>query len=621
MILPRPSSSPVGQFVGEIPSSLNNPYAQISIHLIKQVPLPSSWYWQDKCLKKDNQYICSKFEWMNNENNNFEYIKSIIVDGNSIRYFVRGKHVVGQQLKTRFSTVSELATVVKTFDETPLCGGPILSETITLSHANATHKIPSKSCLQLTTGNQRYCRECSTLIESLKGKTTNNSSHYNAPKPGPANSTQSDAHSTGNRAGNISNAPPKIINVILKSPSTASRPLSDITNQNEEPEDSTSTADHSYHITSNLDKSSNEKANEPTITGDRLSKDQTAVDLNVLPDREAVTLQNICTVITSNTCSKDLEQRLIKRPTLLKTSNYPLHLYNLHTWRYGVYSPLNPFTVSSEVDDRCISVTNMPPFVIDQSQETSCTAKQSNDVQSEEQVSQETLPIFHIPKMTYGKKKFRPVAKKVQSTSIPSTAANNAGSQSQTKPIRNYLLKKQVCQSKVPAPVNSKQPIEQEEASRPTTSMAPGPHRVYKRKEQMGQSNAVVPSNLKTLRNLKPRPDNTEISVNQPPQIRPMLPIISQPFFPNPVQILPPNFLFQPILLQLLPQQHCLPSSTINQPSQVEKDNNDSQPVEDPPSEEEKNDLESALNFLKKQTRKKKLLHRKIRILSKQLNT
>ena len=470
------------------PSSLIKPYVPISIHDIKLVPLPSSWYWQDKCLEKDNQYICSNFKWLNNENSSFMYIKSILVDRNSIRYFVRGKHVVGQQLKTRFSTVSELATVVKTFDETPLCGGPILSETITLSHANATHKIPSKSCLQLTTGNQRYCRECSTLIESLKGKTTNNSSHYNAPKPGPANSTQSDAHSTGNRAGNISNAPPKITQVNLKYQSSfaASRPFSDITNQNEESGNSTSIADHSYHMTDNLEKSNNQTATETTIAEDHwgLSREQldAVVDSKILLDREAVTLKSMCTVITtSNTCSKDLEQRLIKRPTLLKTSNYPLRLYNLHTWRYGVYSPLNPFTVSSEADDLCNLKTNIPPFVTigtNQPEATySCTVKQNIDIQSEEQFSQETLPMFHIPKMTYS-----------------------------CKNDTVYFDSNKYC----------------------------------------GQQSRFT---------------------------------------------------------------------------DAEKDHNVCQPVEDPPSEEEKNDLESALNLLKKQNRNKKLLQKRIRSLSKQLTT
>ena len=368
--LPHASSSEV-QVVSEILSSPNKLHTQTSLDLIKEVPLPSSWYWQDKCLKKD-QYICSKFEWLNNQNNNFEYIKSIIVDENSIRYFVRGKNVHGQQLKTQFSTVSELCTNVKIFDETQLCVGcadPRSSE-------NGTQKIRSKSCLRLATGNH-CCSECYlTLIESLKPTTTNKSSNSNAPKPGPSNSSQDVAYLKVKRPENISNAPPKIIKVNLKyqSPSKASMPLSDITNQHEEPDDSTCIADHSHDITNNqsiavVEKSCNEKPTRSTITGDhnRLPNDQVldaVVDSELLPDREAVTFKNICTSTTSSNASstKDLEQRLIKQPTLLKTSNYPLRLYNLHTWSYGIYSPLKPFTMSSGVD-QCSSKTIASPFL------------------------------------------------------------------------------------------------------------------------------------------------------------------------------------------------------------------------------------------------------------------
>ena len=164
--------------------------------------------------------------------------------------------------------------------------------------------------------------------------------------------------------------------------------------------------------------------------------------------------------------------------------------------------------------------------------------------------------------------------------------------------------------------VTSEQIIEQNQTSRPTTSTVSWPQKVYKRKEQRCKSSAVLPSNRKNLGSGKAQNTvNTEISKNQPPtpvfmnqQSRPML---SQHFSPDSVQTLPQNT--QPVLFQLFPQ-----NSLSYEPSQVEKDHST---VDDTPSKEEKIDLELALNLLKKQRKKKKVLHNKIRWLTKQLNT
>lgn len=297
-------------------------------------------------------FICSKFEWLN-KRHTFEYIKSIIVKGNTIQYFVRGKLVVRRDLKTRFSTLNELATFLKLFDDAVLCAGITdpRSETRTLLIGiAATDEIRSKSCLLLARGN--CCCECLKLFRSLKRMAMVRGK--NTPKRQPIAKQNNPPIPE-----KVSNAPQQ--RVQLKTfQSTSKSPFSDITNHREEENVFTSREDQFVNKTNDqlIDISSSVTSVETTenhhcVPSSHLfnrNENNAAVDLTVLPDRETVTLQSTVHVVSNSDASVwDLEHRIIKRPSLKSFTKYPITLYHSQTWCYGVYSPFEPFAFSPEV--------------------------------------------------------------------------------------------------------------------------------------------------------------------------------------------------------------------------------------------------------------------------------
>lgn len=351
----------------------------------KEASLPSSWYWQEDCLN-DGLSICSKFEWLK-KGQRFEYIKSIIVKRNTIRYFVRGQLVVSQDLETRFSTLHELVAFIKLFDDANLCGGckDPRPEPNTPSDVIEIQEIRSKKCLLLA--GENCCSECFKLYQSLKRESMNKTWDKNAPKS-PSTTKQGVIRINDPPISEkLSNIPQSKVQILQL---TSKAPLSDITNHHEEPGVFTNhDENHSLHETNDqsillIEKSSTGTSVETTTTGTSRETNPTEnyqflpnniintnennadVDLALLPDRDTVTLQNTAQFFSSPNASVwNLEQRIIKRPNPLKSSTkFPLALYHSHTWRYGVYSPFEPVALSSEVGQCSAKRKDVRPFFI-----------------------------------------------------------------------------------------------------------------------------------------------------------------------------------------------------------------------------------------------------------------
>ena len=162
----------------------------------KEAVLPPSWSWQECSLQK-KELICSKFKWLDEKN--FEYTKSIIVgeyacvsdmsiSTHSVRYFVRGRQVSHTNLKSQFSSVSELTTYLKIYDDIPECVGysdPKLLGSPQALNFSQTNR--SKKCQLLASERSNYCTEClsimpPTIQRSLMNTSNNisNSSNFSS---------------------------------------------------------------------------------------------------------------------------------------------------------------------------------------------------------------------------------------------------------------------------------------------------------------------------------------------------------------------------------------------------------------------------------------------------------
>lgn len=114
-------------------------------------------------------------------------------------------------------------------------------------------------------------------------------------------------------------------------------------------------------VTKDIPSSSNFSVHE--------SKAEDEWTIQQIPDRQTVTLQFPAHIPGSTTTHpKELEHNLIKRTaTPHNTSTYPLPLYHSHTWCYGIYTPVDPATVSYEQaqHDHPLSTNKGKPFVHD----------------------------------------------------------------------------------------------------------------------------------------------------------------------------------------------------------------------------------------------------------------
>ncbi|XP_046451608.1 uncharacterized protein LOC124199728 isoform X1 [Daphnia pulex] len=153
----------------------------------KEAILPPSWSWQE-CFLQKKQLICSKFKWL--DENNFEYTKSIIVgeyayvsdmsiSTHTVRYFVRGRQVFPKTLKYQCSTVSELTTLLKFYDDIPECLGysdPKLLGSSPPLNPPQTNR--SKNCLLLASERSNYCTECLSIMpQTIKRSLVKNSNN------------------------------------------------------------------------------------------------------------------------------------------------------------------------------------------------------------------------------------------------------------------------------------------------------------------------------------------------------------------------------------------------------------------------------------------------------------
>ncbi|XP_046452636.1 uncharacterized protein LOC124200445 isoform X2 [Daphnia pulex] len=264
----------------------------------KEAILPSSWSWQE-CFLQKKQLICSKFKWL--DENNFEYTKSIIVgeyayvsdmsiSTHTVRYFVRGRQVFHKTLKSQFSTVSELTTLLKFYDDIPECVGysdPKLLGSSPPLNPPQTNR--SKKCLLLASERSNYCTECLSIMPpTIKRSLVNNR----------------------NSLSNSSNLPSTNVNVV--GPCNTIIPVEI-------------------------------SADPPLIPIDscnicEIGEDESTVENR--PNAEAVTLSipvEIYKSCTSN--STNLESSLFKHTFTFEASNYPLFLYHLQTWCCGIYAP------------------------------------------------------------------------------------------------------------------------------------------------------------------------------------------------------------------------------------------------------------------------------------------
>ena len=273
----------------------------------KEAILPPSWSWQE-CFLQKKQLICSKFKWL--DENNFEYTKSIIVgeyafvsdmsiSTHTVRYFVRGRQVFHKNLKSQFSTVSELTTYLKFYDEIPECVGysdlKLLGSSTPLNPLQTNR---SQKCLLLASERSNYCSEClSIMTPTIKRSLVNNSN-------------------------NISDS-----SKILSTNRNVIGPCNTITP---------------------VDMS----AGPVTIPNDHINICEIAENESTVesrPNTEAVTLSIPIEIYRSCTSkSTNLESSLIKHTFTFEASNYPLFLYHLQTWCCGIYAP-HEATVNSSV--------------------------------------------------------------------------------------------------------------------------------------------------------------------------------------------------------------------------------------------------------------------------------
>uniref|UniRef100_A0A0P5C0S7 Zinc finger protein n=1 Tax=Daphnia magna TaxID=35525 RepID=A0A0P5C0S7_9CRUS len=268
----------------------------------KEAFLPPSWSWQENYLPK-KQSICLKFKWLE-ENNLFEFTKSVIVSEgvcsnnigtptHTIRYFVRGRQVYHRTLNSQFSTINELTSYLKLYDDIPECVGYAdkkLYENSLLSKFPNASGSQSNSCLLLASERSNLCSYCLSL-------TTPTIQHR----------------------------------IVIY---TNSLPITDCfpTTDSQDVIACGNVTTHGKEIVRNV-LLPNGNAGIPVI-----AEEGTISEKN--PDPEAVTLPVTSEFVGSYVPkSEDLESVLIKLSSPFESSSYPLFLYHLQTWCCGIYAP------------------------------------------------------------------------------------------------------------------------------------------------------------------------------------------------------------------------------------------------------------------------------------------
>ena len=215
----------------------------------KDATLPSSWFWQEGSLK-EQEFICSKFKWL--DENKFEYTKSVIIDRDTstLRFFVRGEQVFHPKLKYQFSTVNELIDCFRFYDKIPECVGYSDSKSLEIS-ASSNLQAKSSDC-------ETRSKNCLLLADLTKGNSCRNCVKKD-------NNMRKDPHPKKNVLEQTSNGSKKICNVqpipeaISESP-VAHLNLNENLDENiDELQVSRVILDHSYGSTTSqprLDKSS-----------------------------------------------------------------------------------------------------------------------------------------------------------------------------------------------------------------------------------------------------------------------------------------------------------------------------------------------------------------------------
>jgi hypothetical protein len=295
----------------------------------KEIALPLSWFWQEGSLK-EQEFVCSKFKWL--DENEFEYTKTVIINGNTctLRYFIRGKQIYHEKLKYHFSTVNELTSFLKLYDDAQVCNDyPGL-----LNQVSNISKQSNRTPPRQEVANSRF-DDTSLEVPSIPPKRT-----Y-------SNMQQSQAASKIHNRNPGNNASENLV----------------------EPEVTSVLMDHAYGVATNLPAPLVQTSSE--IIGKKSAIVNTSADhrqsanisqledfrgSQVIPeshhvgqieDRDSVTLQYPIEFYTSSGSSlKELEQMLVKRPEFFQYSTYNLISYHLETWCLGVYSPFKPDMVS-----------------------------------------------------------------------------------------------------------------------------------------------------------------------------------------------------------------------------------------------------------------------------------
>ncbi|XP_046452642.1 uncharacterized protein LOC124200448 isoform X2 [Daphnia pulex] len=316
----------------------------------RDVALPLSWFWQQGSLQKQ-EFICSKFKWLNE--NKFEYVKTVIIneDTRTLRYFLRGQQVFHENLKSQFSTISELYIYMKLFDDAQVCiGNPGFS-------CNAG-TFSAKSKFSQTTGQN-------VVQSNFENNILKESS--NLPTK---TSSQQQPQATSKF---LILQPHNLSKIIDETEKTTSDDTNDITTRQPVPpvEVRSETVCESSPIAEST-ISRNEHKNLPYIGVVDISQaippeDEPTFSLQ-MPDGAAVSLRYPNEFFhPSISNSKELERKLVKRSCRYAKSSYNLVSYLLETWRLGVYTPFKSdlFPVSFMANQPKVPVIVRQPIAND----------------------------------------------------------------------------------------------------------------------------------------------------------------------------------------------------------------------------------------------------------------
>ena len=134
---------------------------------LKTALLPPLWKWQEGT---QDPLTCVKLEPVGDRIINS---KTIVLKGEEISYFVRGKPVVNDLLPTVFHTVDQLTNSIAAFDRGSICKGCCIPALLLLNSCpkNAVRKTSgwrSKSCEMVCFNDSGICSACKVVEKSLK---------------------------------------------------------------------------------------------------------------------------------------------------------------------------------------------------------------------------------------------------------------------------------------------------------------------------------------------------------------------------------------------------------------------------------------------------------------------